>query len=216
MEIAGGGFINFFFRKKDLGSVIVAIHQADRRYGSSDYGKGKKVIVEFVSANPTGPMTIAHGRQAAVGDSLCRILKAAGYDVHAEYYLNDAGRQMNLLARSVWARYHELLGHEMALPEDGYKGEYVRQIARDIIEKKKGQPSSGPEDKAIEYCGAYAVERSELDQDGFRENEVHFDHYFSEKHSMKKSVEHALEVLRQKGFLLKTRGRLVPFDRFRG
>lgn len=211
MEIAGGGFINFFFRKKDLGSVIVAIHQADRRYGSSDYGKGKKVIVEFVSANPTGPMTIAHGRQAAVGDSLCRILKAAGYDVHAEYYLNDAGRQMNLLARSVWARYHELLGHEMALPEDGYKGEYVRQIARDIIEKeKKDNLLQGPEDKAIEYCGAYAVETimSWIKTD-FAKMRVHFDHYFSEKTLYeKKSVEHALEVLRQKGFLFENEGAL--------
>ena len=159
-RIAGGGFINFRLRTTDLGALLQKYPQGGPCHGCSDYGKGKKVVVEFVSANPTGPLTIAHGRQAAVGDALCRILKATGHEVYPEYYLNDAGRQMSLLARSVWARYNELLGIAVPFPEDGYKGDYIREIARTIIEKeKKDSLLKDPEDKAVEYCGQYAVKR---------------------------------------------------------
>ncbi|OQA41141.1 MAG: Arginine--tRNA ligase [Candidatus Omnitrophica bacterium ADurb.Bin314] len=210
-KIAGGGFINFSLRKADLGAVLVAIYHADTRYGASEYGKGKKVIVEFVSANPTGPLTIAHGRQAAVGDSLCRILKATGHEVHPEYYLNDAGRQMGLLAKSVWTRYNELLGLAMPLPEDGYKGDYIREIARDIIEKeKKDLLLKEPEDKAVEFCGHYAVKAimGRIEED-LAKMGVHFDNYFSEKSLYaRKSVERALEVLKQKGYLFENEGAL--------
>ena len=211
MDIAGGGFINFHLKKADLGAVIVNIHKADKRYGRSEFGKGKKVIVEFVSANPTGPLTIAHGRQAAVGDALVRILKATGHEVHPEYYLNDAGRQMELLGKSVWARYNELLGMAVPFPEDGYKGEYIRDIARAIIEKeKKDNLLKEPEDKAVEFCRNYAVKilMGEIESD-LAKMRVHFDNYFSEKSLYaKRAVEHALDVLNKKGYLYESEGAL--------
>ena len=210
-EMAGGGFINFYLKKEDLGAVLFEIHKQDKNYGRSEFGKGKKAILEFVSANPTGPLTIAHGRQAAVGDCLARILKFTGHTVHSEYYLNDAGRQMRMLAQSVWVRYNELLGIEMPFPEDGYQGDYVREIARDIIEKeKKDSLLKEPEEKAVEYCGLYAVKylMGTIEED-LAKMRVHFDHYFSEKTLyVKKSVEHALEVLKQKGFLYESEGAL--------
>lgn len=211
IEIAGGGFINLYLRKEDLGSILIQIHEQGARYGASDFGRGKKVILEFVSANPTGPLTIAHGRQAAVGDCLARILKFTGHGVHSEYYLNDAGRQMTMLSRSVWVRYNELLGMEMSFPEDGYQGEYIRDIARDIIEKeKKDSLLKEPEEKAVEYCGLYAVKylMHSIEAD-LAKMHVHFDHYFSEKTLYaKKSVEHALEVLKKKGYLFESEGAL--------
>ncbi len=210
-ELAGGGFINFYLKKEDLGAVLLEIHKQDKHYGSSDFGKGKKVILEFVSANPTGPLTIAHGRQAAVGDCLGRILKFTGHGVHAEYYLNDAGRQMRMLAQSVWARYNELLGMEMAFPEDGYQGDYIRDIARDIIEKeKKDSLLKETEEKAVEYCGHYAVKylMGTIESD-LAKMRVHFDQYFSEKSLYaKNAVEHALKVLKDKGYLFESEGAL--------
>jgi arginyl-tRNA synthetase len=210
-ELAGGGFINFYLTKSGLGSVLVQIHQHDKNYGRSEFGRGKKTILEFVSANPTGPLTIAHGRQAAVGDCLARILRFTGHAVHCEYYLNDAGRQMRMLARSVYVRYNELLGIEMPFPEDGYQGDYVRDIARDIIEKeKKDSLLKDPEEKAVEYCGLYAVKylMGSIEAD-LAKMRVHFDNYFSEKTLYaKQSVEHALEVLKQKGYLYESEGAL--------
>lgn len=211
VEIAGGGFLNFYLTKSGLGSLLVGIHQQNEDYGRSAFGKGKKVVLEYVSANPTGPLTIAHGRQAAVGDCLARILKFTGHSVHSEYYLNDAGRQMNLLSQSVWARYCELAGVEKSFPEDGYQGEYIRDIAREIIEEeKKDGLLKESEDKALEFCGHYAVKRimGWIEED-LAKMHVHFDHYFSEKTLYsKKSVEHALDVLKQKGYLYESEGAL--------
>ena len=210
-ELAGGGFINFYLRKEDLGVVLLEIHKQDKDYGKSEFGKGKKAILEFVSANPTGPLTIAHGRQAAIGDCLARILKFTGHTVHSEYYLNDAGRQMRMLAQSVWVRYNELLGMEMPFPEDGYQGDYVREIARDIIEKeKKDGLLREPEEKAVEYCGLYAVKylMGSIEED-LAKMRVHFDNYFSEKTLyVKHEVEHALEVLKERGYLYESEGAL--------
>jgi arginyl-tRNA synthetase len=211
IELAGGGFINLYLKKEDLGAVLLEIHKQDKNYGRSEFGKGKKAILEFVSANPTGPLTIAHGRQAAVGDCLARILRFTGHTVHSEYYLNDAGRQMRMLAQSVWARYNELLGMEMPFPEDGYQGDYVREIARDIIEKeKKDSLLKEPEEKAVEYCGLYAVKylMGSIEED-LAKMRVHFDHYFSEKTLYAKNeVEHALGVLKEKGYLYESEGAL--------
>ncbi len=210
-ELAGGGFINFYLRKEDLGAVLLEIHKQDQHYGRSEFGKGKKTILEFVSANPTGPLTIAHGRQAAVGDCLARILKFTGHTVHSEYYLNDAGRQMRMLAQSVWVRYNELLGIEMPFPEEGYQGDYVREIARDIIEKeKKDSLLKDLEEKAVAYCGLYAVKylMGTIEED-LANMRVHFDHFFSEKTLYAKNeVEHALGVLKEKGYLYESEGAL--------
>ena len=132
VELAGPGFINFFLTPAAMQGVVHDILAAGDDYGHSDIGADQKVIIEFVSANPTGPLHVGHGRGAAYGDALARVLRAAGYDVHTEYYVNDAGRQMNILAVSVWLRYLELCGEEFDFPANGYQGDYVWDIAASI------------------------------------------------------------------------------------
>ncbi len=127
--IAGPGFINFFQAADNLYSVVPKILAAGDGYGLSQLGAGKKVQVEFVSANPTGPLHVGHGRGAAYGATVANLLEALGFEVHREYYVNDAGRQMDILAASVWLRYLELCGEELTFPSNGYKGDYVWDIA---------------------------------------------------------------------------------------
>lgn len=135
-EIAGPGFINFFLSTDAAFAVVKTILEQKERFGLSDYGKGKKVLVEFVSANPTGPLHVGHGRGAAYGATISDLLAAVGYDVHREYYVNDAGRQMHILAASVWLRYCELLGEQFTFPSNAYKGEYVKDIAKKLQDQK--------------------------------------------------------------------------------
>ena len=129
VEIAGPGFINFYFRRQAYYNLIDPIRDQADDYGKSDAGRGRRVMVEFVSTNPTGPLHVGHGRGAAFGDALVRVLRAAGYDTHSEYYINDAGRQMDILALSVWLRYLELCGHAIVFPGNAYRGGYVMDIA---------------------------------------------------------------------------------------
>lgn len=129
IEIAGPGFINFFIQPAIWSQVLATTMDADESFGLAPQKNGKKVLVEFVSANPTGPLSIGHGRQAVLGDSIARLLDAVGYDVEREYYYNDAGRQMRVLGASTQARYLELLGEDFTFPEDGYQGDYIRDIA---------------------------------------------------------------------------------------
>ncbi len=136
VELAGPGFINFFLTDEPLYQGVRDVFSEGGRYGHTDIGAGQKVIVEFVSANPTGPLHVGHGRGAAYGDALARLLRAAGYDVQTEYYVNDAGRQMNILAVSVWLRYLELCGEEMDFPANAYQGDYVWDIAASIHRSK--------------------------------------------------------------------------------
>ncbi len=128
-EIAGPGFINFFLAEDAYRSIVPSILTAAHQYGRSAIGAGKRVQVEFVSANPTGPLHVGHGRGAAYGAAVADLLAAVGYEVHREYYVNDAGRQMDILATSVWLRYLELCGEDLRFPSNGYKGDYVRDIA---------------------------------------------------------------------------------------
>lgn len=129
VEIAGPGFINFHLTADAYHTVVPQIIEQAHDYGRSALGKGRKVQVEFVSANPTGPLHVGHGRGAAYGAVVADLLQAVGFEVHREYYVNDAGRQMNILAASVWLRYLELAGEELAFPVNGYKGDYVWDIA---------------------------------------------------------------------------------------
>lgn len=135
VEVAGPGFINLFLAKEVWATVLAPIYEQDRKFGCSDFGAGKKVLVEFVSANPTGPLSVGHGRNAVLGDAIARVLSAAGYEVQREYYFNDAGRQMRVLGESTRARYLELLGLANAFPEDGYQGDYIYDIARSMQEE---------------------------------------------------------------------------------
>ena len=129
VEIAGPGFINFFLRSGYNQSVVSRVLEQGETYGRSDAGAGRRVQVEFVSANPTGPLHVGHGRGAAYGATLANLLEAAGYEVQREYYVNDAGRQMDILATSVWLRYLDLAGETIDFPSNGYQGDYVWDIA---------------------------------------------------------------------------------------
>ncbi len=135
VDIAGPGFINFFISSASSSAVVGDVLEAGAVYGLVPQGKGERVQVEFVSANPTGPLHVGHGRGAAYGAAVADLLQAAGVDVQREYYVNDAGRQMNILAASVWLRYLERCGQELAFPCNGYKGEYVLDIAAQLFEQ---------------------------------------------------------------------------------
>lgn len=181
-EIAGPGFMNFFIHTAFWYPVLREIFDADTRYGFSDLGKGKKVQVEFVSANPTGPLHVGHGRGAAVGDSIGNILSFCGYDVSKEYYINDSGRQIQTLGRSVFLRYKQLFGENIPFPEDCYQGDYIIELAKTIREEKGGGLLECDEDTAIGCAARFAAEsimkgiRNDLEAFGVR-----FDSWFSEQ-----------------------------------
>lgn len=134
VEIAGPGFINFYLSDGARQQVVRDVLSAAGHYGLSQVGQGKKVQVEFVSANPTGPLHVGHGRGAAYGSVVSSLLKAVGFEVHREYYVNDAGRQMDILATSVWLRYLEQCGEQFTFPSNGYRGEYIREIADQLFQ----------------------------------------------------------------------------------
>ena len=129
IEVAGPGFINFFVTSSTSHSVVHRILEQGDNFGRSESGQGRKIQVEFVSANPTGPLHVGHGRGAAIGATLANLLSYVGYEVQKEYYVNDAGRQMHILAVSVWLRYLDLCGESITFPSNGYQGDYVWDIA---------------------------------------------------------------------------------------
>ncbi len=135
-EIAGPGFINFFIDPKAQFRIVPDILETGREFGLSNIGAGQSVQVEYVSANPTGPLHVGHGRGAAYGSVVANLFKAAGFSVHREYYVNDAGRQMDILAASVWLRYLEECGEVLTFPSNGYRGEYIRDIAQELHKSK--------------------------------------------------------------------------------
>lgn len=133
IAIAGPGFINITIKRSVWQQMVATVEAAGETYGLSQVGGGRRVMVEFVSANPTGPLSVGHGRQAILGDAIARLLEATGHRVYREYYYNNAGRQMRVLGESVQARYLELLGRPASFPEDGYQGEYIYDIARELV-----------------------------------------------------------------------------------
>jgi arginyl-tRNA synthetase len=135
LEVAGAGFLNVYLNPHWKRRVVQEVLTAGPRYGTHALGQNKKVQVEYVSANPTGPLHVGHGRGAAFGASLANVLEAAGFDVTREYYVNDAGRQMDILALSTWLRYLELVGLPVAFPANAYRGDYVRQMAQTLRER---------------------------------------------------------------------------------
>lgn len=135
IDVAGPGFINFFVKSATMSQIIQQINEQGQQYGRSQLGKGKKIQVEFVSANPTGPLHVGHGRGAVYGSVVANMLEAVGFDVVREYYVNDAGRQMDILAVSIWLRYLEHCGEVIIFPSNGYQGEYIKDIAAEIYSK---------------------------------------------------------------------------------
>ena len=136
VSVAGPGFLNITFAPAFWQETVLDVTREGAAYGSLAIGAGTKIQVEFVSANPTGPLHIGHGRGAAVGDSLARVLRAAGFTVETEYYINDAGRQMRILGQSILYRYRELLGEPVTEPEDYYRGDYVKDLAQELIDSQ--------------------------------------------------------------------------------
>jgi arginyl-tRNA synthetase len=182
IEIAGPGFINFYVTPAAWHPVLLEIQKTDRRFGASELGGGERVQVEFVSSNPTGPLHVGHGRGAAVGDSVANILAFCGYDVQREYYINDSGRQIQTLGRSVFLRYRELFGKSAPFPEDCYQGDYIREIAGRIKDQQGDGLLHREEDEAIMYCARTAA--GDI-MEGIREDlalfGVSFDAWFSEQ-----------------------------------
>ncbi len=181
-EIAGPGFINFFIKTEAWHPVLRKIHQEDMTYGALNLGQGKKIQVEFVSSNPTGPLHVGHGRGAAVGDSVANILRCCGYDVQKEYYINDSGRQINTLGQSVYLRYKELLGETIQFPPECYQGDYIRDYAKDILDREGKSLLDQVEAQSILFCARFAAKRiiSEIRKD-LLDFGVEFDNWFSEQ-----------------------------------
>jgi arginyl-tRNA synthetase len=209
-EIAGPGFINFYLSPSFWHNQLLFILNRGDRFGASDHGKGMRVQIEFVSANPTGPLHVGHGRNAAVGDVLARILTFSGYQVEKEFYINDFGNQIELLGQSVWSRYMELNGKSVPFPENGYHGDYVYEIAREIIARKGTELVDKDPAEVLPFFAEFAsqamLERIKADLEAFR---VTFDSWFSEKSLYQNgSVAQALEVLKSKGFIYEQDGAL--------
>lgn len=203
-EIAGPGFINFFIRDDIWNNELKIIEQNNEKFGKLYIGNGKKVQIEFVSANPTGPLHIGHARGAVVGDVIANMMKTAGYDVTKEYYINDAGNQMNNLGKSVLLRLRELAGEKIDFPQTCYQGEYIKDIAAQILKSEQNKYlAMDNEDKKISYltdiAGRIILEDIKGDLKDFG---VIFDEYFSESKLYENDgVAKILEDLKKSGFV---------------
>jgi arginyl-tRNA synthetase len=210
LEIAGPGFVNFFIKDSAWRQVLSVIDQAGHEYGKSQVGAGKKVQVEFVSANPTGPLHIGHGRGAATGDAVASLLREAGFDVQREYYINDAGNQMNTLGLSGLLRYRELLGESVDFPENCYQGDYIKDIARDAITKHGDRFLKVPQEEGVAFfakMGGDLILKG-IDDD-LQDFGVRFDNWFSEQSLFDQGkVESAVKEMQEKGHIYEQEGAL--------
>ncbi len=235
VEIAGPGFINFYLTPQAYLGIIPAILGQGSDYGRNNIGAGKKVLLEYVSANPTGPLHVGHGRGAAYGDALARVLKAAGYEVDREYYVNDAGRQMDIIAASVWLRYLDLCGESVDYPANAYQGDYIWDIAATVHREKKGRLFHGVEDVFMGLSsndpetyldGIIARSKQLLGDSGYgmifdlatdtllenirrdlKEFGVEYDRWFSERSlTTSGAVDKAIALLKEKGHLYEKDG----------
>ena len=202
-----GGFINFHLSEEYYRKLLLNIKSLSRDFGRHFEGKGKHVNIEYVSANPTGPLTIAHGRQAAIGDALSRILKFNGFEVTSEYYLNDMGRQINLLGESVRARYRNLFGKSDEMPEDGYLGEYIIEIAEEV-RGKRGDSLLEDSEEVKDFFRSYAVKHIlKTIEDDLHDFGVSFDVWTSQEAiEQKEEVEKTLKELTKAGYIYESEG----------
>ncbi|WP_131923953.1 arginine--tRNA ligase [Hazenella coriacea] len=210
VEIAGPGFINFFMDRSFLTNILQEMKEAGSSYGRTDAGKGQTINVEFCSANPTGHLHLGHARGSAVGDSLCNILDTAGYQVTREYYINDAGNQMNMMALSLEARILEGLGQEVEFPEDGYRGQEIIHIAQELIQSQGDQILAMSHTERIHYLKEIGrkklLDKIESDLGKYR---VKFDVWFSERSLYESgAVEETVEALKKGGYTYEQDGAL--------
>jgi arginyl-tRNA synthetase len=203
VEIAGPGFMNFFIKEHMWATLLEDVDKLGDRYGASDYGRGKKIHNEFVSANPTGPLHIGHARGAVVGDVVANILEASGFSVFREYYINDAGNQMNNLGKSVLFRYRELLGEGIEFPDGCYQGDYIRDLAGEIIDREGDIYRARDQEEVVRIFTDYAASAilNEIKED-LKAFGVVFDNYFSESNLYKDDrVAQLLAELEKKQFI---------------
>ena len=210
VEVAPPGFINFFFSLAMGNEILSRIRRESERYGATDHGHGEKVLIEFVSANPTGPLTIAHGRQACLGDSLAAIMRTCGYAVTKEFYLNDGGNQINILGRSVYARYRELCGQAVAFPEDGYQGDYIIDIAQKIKDENGDAFVDKIDDaETLQFFSRFSAG---LILEGIKTDlaatTVFFDQYYPESSLYAEKIADVLAVLKKCGYTYEQEGAL--------
>lgn len=208
IEIAGPGFINFFVKKSSLADVLEEVFLKKENYGENNIGNGEKILLEYVSANPTGDLHVGHARNAAVADSLVRIMKKSGYNVTREFYVNDAGNQINNLTLSADARFKQALGKKINMPEDGYNGKDIVLLGK-ILKKEFGK-SLLEKDKSEymkflrEYSVKYQLEKIKKDLKDFR---VEFDNFYSETSLYEsKKIDLTLETLKKSGYIYKKDG----------
>jgi arginyl-tRNA synthetase len=208
IDIAGPGFINFFFSREYLHSETKKLLQNKSSFLREDIGNGKRVQIEFVSANPTGPLHLGHGRGAATGEALANLLQAAGFDVEREYYINDAGRQVKLLGMSVFARYQQLLGIEYPFPTDGYKGAYVEDIADRLIQEKAKEYVQKTFDEVADVFIDYSYKKilSDIKED-LKDFGIIFNTWQSERELFQSGeVQKTIEDLRAKDHIYEKEG----------
>jgi len=208
VEIAKPGFINIWFKSNWLYQIVKEIQDKGKDYGKIDMGKGKRIQVEFVSVNPTGPLHVGHGKCAVVGDALSSILKAAGFSVEKEYYINDQGKQIDILGNSVQVRYEILLGENREFPSDGYKGEYIIDIAKEIVNQYGDRFKGIDDQETLEFFKEFTLKKISAEIKKDLENfGVNFDVWFSEKSLYKKGrLQEVLTILDQRGFIYKEKG----------
>jgi arginyl-tRNA synthetase len=208
VEVAGPGFINFTVAREEWFRLLARIVSDRDGYGRSRFGEGQKIMVEFVSANPTGPLHLGHGRGAALGDTLCRILDFTGHGVQREFYINDAGQQVRLLGESIYSRWKQISDPDYPFPEDGYHGDYIADLAEEIS-REVDLPSLQPEE-AISRCTDFGKQRmlQEIKRD-LADFRIFFDVWFSESDLYAaEGIEEALDMIREKGQIYEKEGAL--------
>ncbi len=210
VEVAGAGYLNFFIARSFWRHLIQEILRSGPHYGRSDVGSGQRVLVEFVSANPTGPLVVVNARAAAIGDAIARILEAVGYRPHCEYYVNDAGNQFRNLALAMEVRCRQRLGEDCPMPEEAYPGEYLIDLARDYLEQYGPEVLAAPESERRDRLGRYAVERIiEWQRASLEAYGVTFDRWFSERALRERGdPERVVEALRARDLLYDHEGAL--------
>ncbi len=208
IDIAGPGFINFTFSKEYLYSEIKKLIEYKSGFLREDIGKGRRVQIEFISANPTGPLHLGHGRGGATGEALANLLKAAGYKVEREYYINDAGKQVKLLGLSVFARYQQLLGIEYPFPEEGYKGEYVEEVANEIIKEDGRKFIKTNFEVVSDFFIDYSYKKILFSiKEDLKDFGINFDIWQSERELYEKGdIEKSIEDLKIRGFIYEKDG----------
>ncbi len=208
ITVAPPGFINFMLRGEWLAKQVDVIIDAGEDYGNINLGRGQKIQLEFVSANPTGPLHVGHGRGAVLGSTLANILNAAGYAVQREYYINDAGNQMNAFYRSLWARYQQVLGNDVEMPREGYLGQYVINLAHDIAYEYNDKFLHMPESEAIAALGRVGLQRMlEIIKNDLELLRVNYDVWFSEQSLYENGqLDKVIQILKSNNYLCQKEG----------